>query len=166
MSVYQSSLLDDQNNEEQATGFQRILDLMVDPAVEMCTTVGDERKVSRQKWDREVFVLNCLTFLQVGRNCTFHNSVMSKSRFQSVLEPFAFTIGKQKKIQDIIDERVKILTEQHVGAERIFQPHPLDKHAQCKNLLTAAGIHDAIIACETRQSTVKFMTFIFFPVYE
>jgi hypothetical protein len=66
MTVYQSSLLDDESIDERTTGFRRILDLMIDPAVEMCTTVNGDRKGARQKWDREIFVLNCLTYLQVS----------------------------------------------------------------------------------------------------
>ena len=65
MTVYQSSLLDGENEEEHARGFQRILNSMVDPVIEMCSTVGTERKVAKQGWDQEVFVLNCLTYLQV-----------------------------------------------------------------------------------------------------
>jgi hypothetical protein len=65
MVVYQSSLIDGENEEEHAVGFQRILDSMVDPVMEMCSNVGTERKAAKQRWDQEVFVLNCLTFLQV-----------------------------------------------------------------------------------------------------
>lgn len=83
MTVYQSSLLgeDDLDREgppaEQAAGsqqeartagFRRILDVMVDPAVEMCTAAGEEKKRVRRAWDRDVFVLNCLTYLQVRRS--------------------------------------------------------------------------------------------------
>jgi hypothetical protein len=65
MTVYQSSFLDGENEEEHAIGFQRILNSMVDPVIEMCSTVGTERKAAKQRWDQEVFVLNCLTYLQV-----------------------------------------------------------------------------------------------------
>ena len=64
MVVYQSSLIDGENEEEHV-GFQRILNSMVDPVVEMCSSVGTERRAGKQRWDQEVFVLNCLTFLQV-----------------------------------------------------------------------------------------------------
>ena len=65
MVVYHSSLVDGENEEEHAVGFQRILDSMVDPVMEMCSNVGTERKATKQRWDHEVFVLNCLTYLQV-----------------------------------------------------------------------------------------------------
>ncbi|KAJ7293752.1 oligomeric Golgi complex subunit 6 [Mycena rebaudengoi] len=78
MNVYESSLLGDEGEAEQTAGFQRILDITVDPA-----------------WDREVYVLNCLSYLQ------------------SVLEPFPFTSQKQLTLQGIVEEKVIRLTEEH-----------------------------------------------------
>jgi hypothetical protein len=65
MTVYASSLLDDEDEEERAVGFQRILDVMVDPAVEMCMSVSEEKERIMPQWDGAVFVLNCLSYLQV-----------------------------------------------------------------------------------------------------
>ncbi|KAJ7071469.1 oligomeric Golgi complex subunit 6 [Mycena amicta] len=95
MNVYESSLLGDEDEVEQATGFRRILDVTVDPAVEMCTSGSEEKKRLRQRWDRDVYVLNCLSYLQ------------------SVLEPFPFTAQKRKSLQDVIDDRVVQLTLEH-----------------------------------------------------
>lgn len=79
-AVYQSSLLGDehglaridhdhapkeQDGNEGTAGFQRILDVMVDPALQMCETAAEEKRRLRGGWDREVFGINCLTYLQV-----------------------------------------------------------------------------------------------------
>ncbi|KAJ7102334.1 oligomeric complex COG6 [Mycena belliarum] len=95
MNVYESSLLGNEDEEEQTAGFQRILDVTVDPAIEMCTINSEEKKRVRPKWDREVYLLNCLSYLQ------------------SVLEPFPFTSQKQQNLQEVIDEKVVSLTEEH-----------------------------------------------------
>ena len=66
MIVYESSLMEDETLEEQASGARQILDSMVDPAIEMCLTASEEKHKLRQKWDYRVFVLNCLTYVKVG----------------------------------------------------------------------------------------------------
>ena len=100
MSVYQSSLLsddnvnadddddddddgddddddddDDDSDERGGTGarIRAILDVMVDPAVEMCINAGMEKKGRgvQPGWDGAVFTINCLTYLQV-RPCAVH----------------------------------------------------------------------------------------------
>lgn len=65
MNVYESSLVGDEDTAEQTAGFQRILDVGVDPAIEFCTSNSEEKKRLRPRWDREVYVLNCLSYLQV-----------------------------------------------------------------------------------------------------
>jgi conserved oligomeric Golgi complex subunit 6 len=65
MTVYESSLSGEETLEERDSGFRRILDVMVDPAVEICGAAAEEKKRLRYGWDKEVFVLNCLTYLQV-----------------------------------------------------------------------------------------------------
>ncbi|KAL1761228.1 oligomeric Golgi complex subunit 6 [Schizophyllum commune] len=94
MAVYQSSLAGDEDANEDQTG-AHILDAMLDPAVEMCLKASEDKKALRPKWDREVFVLNCLTFLD------------------GVLEPFAFTAKKREALQELIREHVAALTEEH-----------------------------------------------------
>ena len=66
MIVYESSLLEGETPEQQASGAKQIIDSMVDPAVEMCLTASEEKHKLRQKWDYRVFVLNCLTYVKVG----------------------------------------------------------------------------------------------------
>jgi len=64
---------------------------MVDPAVQMCETAAEEKRRLRGRWDREVFGINCVTYLQ------------------SVLEPFSFTTAKQRTIEDLMNQQVKLL---------------------------------------------------------
>ena len=71
MTVYQSSLLGNEDQAEQAAGFAKILDIMVDPAIDMCASTSEEKKRVRPKWDQPVFVLNCLTYLQVRSSVDF-----------------------------------------------------------------------------------------------
>ncbi|KAF7306576.1 E3 ubiquitin-protein ligase PEP5 [Mycena indigotica] len=95
MNVYDSSLLGDEGEAEQAAGFRKILDITVDPPIEMSLKGSEEKKRLRPRWDRDVYVLNCLSYLQ------------------SVMEPFSFTAEKRRSLQDLVDERVSQLTEEH-----------------------------------------------------
>ena len=65
MVVYESSLLEDETPEQQASGAKEMIDSMVNPAIEMCLTTAEEKHKLRQKWDNRVFVLNCLTYVKV-----------------------------------------------------------------------------------------------------
>jgi len=69
MVVYESSLLEGETPEQQASGAKGIMDSMVDPAIEMCLTVSEEKHKLRPKWDYRVFVLNCLTYVKVCGRC-------------------------------------------------------------------------------------------------
>ncbi|KIM58544.1 hypothetical protein SCLCIDRAFT_127928 [Scleroderma citrinum Foug A] len=101
MQVYNSSLLseglpvDAQGDRGSTLEFNRVLDVMVDPAVAMCAAAAEEKARSRYRWDSAVFVLNCLCYLK------------------NVLEPFSFTRRKQKEIRVIIKDRVHALEEDH-----------------------------------------------------
>ena len=53
-----------------AEGCRAILDNMVDPAIEMCVLRAEEKHRVRPGWDKEVFVINVVTYLQV-RSHTF-----------------------------------------------------------------------------------------------
>jgi hypothetical protein len=70
------------------------------------------------------------------------------------LEPFAFTSQKQKEIQDLIDKRVKSLTDEHV-CDTDIRCSILNTHPQYANILFDAGIHDVTVACESHQSAVR-----------
>jgi hypothetical protein len=69
MIVYESSLQGDEDPTERDAGFKRILDVMVDPAVEMCSAASEDKQKLRGRWDKHVFVLNCLAYLQVKIFC-------------------------------------------------------------------------------------------------
>ncbi|KIY47000.1 oligomeric complex COG6 [Fistulina hepatica ATCC 64428] len=90
-TVYESSLLGD--GEEQ--DFARVLDVMIDPALQMCVETGEGKQKQRPRWDNTVYLLNCYTYLQ------------------GILEPFAFTEEKRKVLQKTIDDQVAALTEEH-----------------------------------------------------
>jgi hypothetical protein len=125
MVVYESSLLGDEKPSERDAGFKRILDVMVDPAFEMCSAASEEKQRLRAQWDKHVFVLNCLTYLQVSLDLfLFLAVVLMAIRYQSALESFPFTADKQKEIQVVIEERMETLTEEHVGAFIVIQVAP------------------------------------------
>jgi len=71
MQVYDSSLLsesppvDAQGDRGSTLEFDRVLDVMVDPAVAMCAAAAEEKARSRYRWDNAVFVLNCLCYIKV-----------------------------------------------------------------------------------------------------
>ena len=116
MAVYDSSLLGDENPTERDAGFKRIADIMVDPAVEMCSAAGEEKQRLRPRWDKMVFMLNCLTYLQVCILRVFCLFLCADGTLlQSILEQFTFTAEKCRELQAIIDERVKALSDEHVS---------------------------------------------------
>ncbi|KAF8431614.1 oligomeric Golgi complex subunit 6 [Boletus edulis BED1] len=97
MQVYDSSLLSEGSSDpsEASVGFRSILDVMVDPTVTMCAAAAEEKARLRPRWDRAVFVLNCLGYLE------------------NVLEPFSFTEDKRQAIRAMIEERVRLLEDAH-----------------------------------------------------
>lgn len=64
MAVYESSVLGDEDSEEQRRGFKQILDAAVDPALEMCRRMADMNSKDTTGWERSVFLINCLDYLQ------------------------------------------------------------------------------------------------------
>ncbi|KAF8548578.1 oligomeric complex COG6 [Imleria badia] len=118
MQVYDSSLLSEGSNPSEAsTGFRHVLDVMVDPAVTMCAAAAEEKARLRPRWDSAVFVLNCLGYLE------------------NVLEQFSFTEDKRKEVRDNIEERVRLLEDEHY--ERILKD---------------ASLSDAIRTLETKDA--------------
>ncbi|KAI3612712.1 conserved oligomeric golgi complex subunit 6 [Moniliophthora roreri] len=116
MSVYHSSLLGDEDADDQIAGFEKVLDTMIDPAIQMCINGAQQKKAARPRWDMQVFVLNCLSYLL------------------SSLEPFEFTQAKRKIVQSIIDERVEILTDEHY--------HDIMLDAGLEEIATVCQKHD------------------------
>ncbi|KAG6911409.1 hypothetical protein DXG01_016506 [Tephrocybe rancida] len=125
MSVYQSSFLGDEDEIEQVAGFEKILDIMVDPAVEMATSENEEKRRLRPKWDQPVYVLNCLSYIEL--------ELLGNNEAQSVLEPFTFTRTKRVAIRALIEERVSLLIEEHYA-----------------NIMIDANIYQVAEACTNR----------------
>jgi hypothetical protein len=85
LSVYASALGDSASIRQDPSSepvdeaaFEHILHVMVEPALQMCDAAAEEKKRVRGRWDREVFSLNCLTYLQVRiwrchESCRFVN---------------------------------------------------------------------------------------------
>ncbi|KIJ51335.1 hypothetical protein M422DRAFT_26752 [Sphaerobolus stellatus SS14] len=96
MTVYDSSVLSDESNpEEQRRGFKQILDAAVDPALEMCRRMADLNTKDTTGWERNVFLINCLDYLQ------------------TVMQPFTFTNERIEELEVLLQGHVKILTEEH-----------------------------------------------------
>ena len=51
--------------QSAAEGCCDILDRMVDPAIEMCIVASESKQRLVPNWDREVFIINVMTYLQV-----------------------------------------------------------------------------------------------------
>jgi hypothetical protein len=70
MQVYDSALLENESAEQRAEGFKEVLDGNVQPMIEMCTTMGSLMKPDKGQeamvWDRAIFMINCLLYLEVG----------------------------------------------------------------------------------------------------
>ena len=111
MAVYESSLVGDEKSDERDAGGRRILDVMVDPAVEMCSAASEEKQRLRPRWDKHVFVLNCLTHLQASPqriypvlDCIDHQ-VRSSERFGSFFihraETAEYSDGHQRTSESV-----------------------------------------------------------------
>lgn len=116
MAVYDSSVLGEEDPEEQRRGFKKILDAAVDPALEMCRRMADLNTKDTTGWERSVFLINCLDYLQVGgfslifitwRRLTFG--------MQTVMNPFTFTNERIEELEVLLQGHVKVLTEEHVS---------------------------------------------------
>ena len=66
MAVYGPSISDTPPTDADQAAFERILDVMLDPAMQMCDAAAEEKKRVRPLWDREVFGLNCWSYLLVS----------------------------------------------------------------------------------------------------
>jgi len=66
MTVYQSYLIDGVDESEPQAGFSQVLDIMIDPVVEMCIAASEKKRLLQPRWDQAVFMLNCLSYLLVS----------------------------------------------------------------------------------------------------
>jgi conserved oligomeric Golgi complex subunit 6 len=113
MAVYQSSILGE-DESKQIADFEKILDIVVDPAIELCTAEHAEKRRLRPTWDYPVFVLNSLTYLQVGKFLIYFIPHQISKLHQGILEPFSFTKEKQTHIDGLIDSKVSEIIEEQV----------------------------------------------------
>ncbi|PFH46076.1 hypothetical protein AMATHDRAFT_8263 [Amanita thiersii Skay4041] len=146
MTVYQSSLLGDEDEATRASGFQNVLDTMVDPILEAMISLSEAKKRARPRWDQAVYVLNSLMYLQ------------------GVLEPFGFTSEKQAMVQQLVDGRVNLLIHEHY--EEIMTDAGLkqiadicEKHDQQEPLSHLPGAQPA----ELQASLQKFAIWLSTP---
>lgn len=58
---------EDRLAEKDKDDFSGVLDVLVAPATEWIQTVAEEKKRVRPNWDAQVFVLNCLAYLEVEK---------------------------------------------------------------------------------------------------
>ena len=64
MTVYDSSLLGDEDPSERENAFIQILEASVDPAMEMCKRMSELKK-DMENWDKAVFLINSTAYMQV-----------------------------------------------------------------------------------------------------
>ncbi|TDL27340.1 oligomeric complex COG6 [Rickenella mellea] len=107
MSVYQSALIGDENETDRREGFRSILDTMVDNAIEMCINSSDARVIQNPEWDKEVFMLNCVTHLQ------------------NVVKSHSFADYKTEALQNDLDLREAEIVVGHY--HRVLRDAGLDK---------------------------------------
>jgi hypothetical protein len=72
MAVYESSAGEEEEDSSRASGFKGILDASIDPIIEMCRKMANllsSKDDEKDTWDRNVFLANCFTYLQVSASC-------------------------------------------------------------------------------------------------
>jgi len=77
MTVYQSYLVDGVDESEPQAGFSHVLDIMIDPVVEVCAAASEKKRALRPRWDQAVFMLNCLSYLLVS--CIWTDALFTTS---------------------------------------------------------------------------------------
>ncbi|GJJ08446.1 hypothetical protein Clacol_002664 [Clathrus columnatus] len=132
MIVYESSVLNIENPEEQRRGFKRILDTVLDPALEMCRRMADMNTKDVTGWEKSIFLVNCLDYLQ------------------SVMQPYPFTNERIEELEAILQSYVKLLSEQH--CTRLLQESGLAP------ILETMKAHDAT-ATTTQEVTAALRAF-------
>ncbi|KAG8816460.1 Golgi transport complex subunit 6 [Serendipita sp. 401] len=102
MQVYSLSLVEDETQEQRIAGFHDVLEGMVQPMLDMCTTManlmkkpGTSPETDMTAWDRAVFMINCLVYIE------------------SVLQPYDFTAEKIKDLTSQMDKNMRIIVEAH-----------------------------------------------------
>ena len=114
IAVYDSSLVDAADRSTDAH-FANLLEKAVDPAVEMCERMAELRKGSTD-WDKDIFLINCLGYLQVGSyKIDIIVDADSACDVQHTLESFPFTAPRVALLEEDVQKHVESMTYEHVG---------------------------------------------------
>lgn len=99
-------------NPTEVTGeADELLDASLEPAMEMCTRMGEQRPST---WDRSVFAINCIAFVQVRPAATSW-AIASELDAQALLEPFPQVAPKRvNSLDEQVRRHVETLTGEHV----------------------------------------------------
>lgn len=68
MTVYETSLLGDEDMQQKIEDFDKILSSCIDPSLEACQKMADlnsSKDVSKDDWANHVFLLNCFSYVEV-----------------------------------------------------------------------------------------------------
>ncbi|GAA5872099.1 hypothetical protein JCM16303_000978 [Sporobolomyces ruberrimus] len=144
MSVYSSSLLDHEASvataEKRQADFTEVLDAALDPALNMCGAMAEMRPSS---WDQAVFWVNC------------DEAVLA------CLEPFEFTSGRRKRVEEDEAKHVESLTSEHYGhLAKGTGLEPLLATLQTKDEETPLSHLDEASANVVIQSITTFSNFL------
>ncbi|KAK8861721.1 hypothetical protein IAR55_002544 [Kwoniella newhampshirensis] len=96
LAVYSTSLVDPAERESDAD-LAKLLEKAVNPCVEMCERMAEMRKGTGGEWDRDVFMVNCLGYLE------------------HTLEVYDFTSKTLDLIDEQINRHVESMTFEHHG---------------------------------------------------
>lgn len=87
------------------------------------------------------------------------DGVILTSVAQDVLEPYSFTLEKQKMLQNEIEKRVRLMIDDHVCDIESPMRAPAYDPSQFSNLITDAGINTVFETCKNHQNNVRFLSF-------
>src|SRR5271169_6579993 len=109
MSVYQSSMLGDEDEDERDTGFRQVLDIMVTPVVSSCISNSTQKKTVRPKMIKCLFSIAYV----ISRNVFFFFSLCSYSSFCLDIE-CTRSRRRSKQTYRLWLMNVSLLTNAHV----------------------------------------------------
>lgn len=112
IGVYTSSLVDAQ---DRADDFETVLDKSLSPALEMCERMGEMR--TSDAWDRDVFMINCIGYLQVSlwRGLSGERRSHTQLMVENSLEEYPHTEERMAQLGERIGKHVESMTFEHVS---------------------------------------------------